>query len=170
MRKIKNTYELSKEDLIYTALRTEKNLIENTYLKLLKNKTNTKINEIRTLLIMLDNIINNNEIKKKLYDLEKQTKLSKEQKKYLNNLIIDLEKKVKYKHNDFHDQNYIGIRDIAKLYNNFDNEYYKPMLTSSAFNNNHTEYEIRGDKNKTFTLNQYIIKIKPHIINLINQK
>ena len=44
------------------------------------------------------------------------------------------------------------------------------MLTSSAFNNNHTEYEIRGDKNKNFTLNQYIIKIKPHIINLINQK
>ena len=109
-------------------------------------------------------------LKKKLYDLEKQTKLSKEQKKYLNNLIIDLEKKLKYKHNDFHDQNYIGIRDIAKLYNNFDNEYYKPMLTSSAFNNNHTEYEIRGDKNKNFTLNQYIIKIKPHIINLINQK
>ena len=72
LRRIKNTSELSKEDLIYASLRTETNTKENNYLKLLNNKANTKIkekiNKIRILLTLLDNIVT----KKKVIQLEKK--------------------------------------------------------------------------------------------------
>ena len=44
------------------------------------------------------------------------------------------------------------------------------MLTASSFDNNYTEYEIRGDKNKDLSLKQYIFKITPQLIHLINEK
>ena len=72
LRRIKNTSELSKEDLIYASLKTETNTKENNYLKLLNNKANTKIkekiNKIRILLTLLDNIVT----KKKVIQLEKK--------------------------------------------------------------------------------------------------
>ena len=44
------------------------------------------------------------------------------------------------------------------------------MLITSSFDNNYTEYEISGDKNKDLSLKQYIFKITPQLIDLINEK
>ena len=44
---------------------------------------------------------------------------------------------------------YYGIRDIENLFEDYnDNDYYKPILVKSFFNENYKQYESRGDKNK----------------------
>ena len=182
LRKIKNTSELSKKDLIYALLRTETNTKENNYLKLLNNKVNTKIkeaiNKITILLTKLGNIVTkeeSNSIRKELFKLEKQTTFTREQKEearsYLSDLLVYVNKKQKYCYIDFQDQSYFGIRDIENLFDDFDDsEYYKPMLIASSFDSNYKEYEIRDNKNKDLSLKQYIFKITPQLIDLINEK
>ena len=82
---------------------------------------------------------------------------------------MDLNKKLKYRFTNFHDQTYFGIRDIEKLYEYF-NDDNEPMLIASSFDNNYTEYKIRGEKNKDLSLKEYIFKITPQLIDLINEK
>ena len=57
----KNYDALAKEDLIYTLLRSEKNLIEDNYINYTSNNTDdeirAKINNIRIVLARLGNII-----------------------------------------------------------------------------------------------------------------
>ena len=61
LRRIKNYDNLSKEDLIYTLLRSESDLVESNYEKYINNNTNdeikSKINNIRIILARLGNII-----------------------------------------------------------------------------------------------------------------
>ena len=37
----------------------------------------------------------------------------------------------------------------------FDENYYDPKKTVSAFNNNYIEYEYKGDKDKTLSIKEY---------------
>ena len=68
LRRIKNYDNLSKEDLIYTLLRSESDLVESNYEKYINNNTNdeikSKINNIRIILARLGNIITKNVRKK----------------------------------------------------------------------------------------------------------
>ena len=82
--RIKNYDKLSREDLIYTLLRSEINLMESNYEKYITNNTNdeikSKTNYIRILLGRLQNIItkdDRNKIRKNLYEIEKKQKLTK---------------------------------------------------------------------------------------------
>ena len=70
----KNYDALAKEDLIYTLLRSEKNLIEDNYINYTSNNTDdeirAKINNIRIVLARLGNIItkkDRDKIRKELY-------------------------------------------------------------------------------------------------------
>ena len=76
LRKIKNYDTLAKEDLIYTLLRSESNLVEINYEKYITINTNDeikgKIIKIRIVLARLRNIITKNvrkKIKKDLYKI-----------------------------------------------------------------------------------------------------
>ena len=64
LRRIKNYDNLSKEDLIYTLLRSESDLVESNYEKYMNNNTNdqikSEINNIRIILARLGNIITKN--------------------------------------------------------------------------------------------------------------
>ena len=55
--------------------------------------------------------------------------------------------------NDYDDRNYDVIYDYYDVRNLFDlsidEDYYKPIRTNDAFNGNCTEYESKGDKDKT---------------------
>ena len=55
--------------------------------------------------------------------------------------------------NDYDDRNYDVIYDYYDVRNLFDlsidEDYYKPIRTNDAFNGIHTEYESKGDKDKT---------------------
>ena len=77
----------------------------------------------------------------------------------------------KYKYHNHHDLDYFGIRDIENLFDNIDDiDYYKPTLTKSSFICNYEYYEIRGDRHKNLSLNQYLYKIMPELTELINEK
>ena len=49
-----------------------------------------------------------------------------------------------------------------------DEDYYKPIITESAFNNNYIQYESRGNKYKMLTVNEYLDKIRPDLRDIIN--
>ena len=110
----KNYDALAKEDLIYTLLRSEKNLIEDNYINYTSNNTDdeirAKINNIRIVLARLGNIItkkDRDKIRKELYEIEKEKRLTKTQKERIYNYLIELpntlDKKDEYKHSDYND-------------------------------------------------------------------
>ena len=78
-------------------------------------------------------------------------------------------KKCKYLDDD--DVEYKGIRDLQHLFeeiNGNDKDYYKPILVKSSLKEGYKEYESRGNKNKTLSIEQYLSKIIPYLKELIN--
>ena len=58
---------------------------------------------------------------------------------------------------------------MGNLFNQSINEdYYKPIITKSAFNSNYIEYESKGDKDKNEWLKGYLNFIKPYLHDIIN--
>ena len=171
---------MSKEDLIYTLLRSEKNLYEDNYEKYISNNTTSelrsKVNIIRTLLARLGDTIakkDRDKIRKNLYEIYNEQKIIKTQKerylKYLIELVNFLDKKEKYMHKDYDNINYLGIRDAENLFISTD-DYYKPVLVKSSFNGNYEYYESRGDKDKKLSARQYLHMILPELTKLINKR
>ena len=175
LRRIKNIDNLSKEDLIYTLLRTKENIFENNYTKYTNNDINNpikaKINKIRITAAKLGHILTKEErnfIREKLYKLENKKRFTKSEKQralaYLIELANTLDKKQKYQHSDHDDQDYFGIREIENLFTAIDDiDYYKPILTRESFNGKYQYYEITGNKNKNFSLKQYISTVAQEI-------
>ena len=97
LRRIKNSDNLSKEDLIYTLLRTKENLFENSYAKYINNDTNNpikaKINKIRITTAKLGHILTKEErnfIREKLYKLENKKRFTKSEKQKALACLIEL--------------------------------------------------------------------------------
>ena len=185
LRRIKNYDDLLKEDLMYTILRSEKNLLEDNYTKYININTDDKIkaktNNIRLILARLGNIVtkkDRHKIRKELYEIEKKKRLTKTQKEKIYNRLIEianiLDKIETYKYHNHDDLDYFRIRDIESLFTNIDDDddddYYKPVLVKSSFKNNYEYYEIRGGRYKYLSLNQYLYKITPELTGLINEK
>ena len=59
----------------------------------------------------------------------------------------------------------VGIRNLFK---EVDKDYYKPIQTKSAFNDNYTEYESKGVKNKNLSPEKYLDLIRPYLSDMIN--
>ena len=59
------------------------------------------------------------------------------------------------------------IRDIKTLFQQQEEDYYKPKRVSSFWNNSYIEYESNGDKNSNASLDEYLIKIKPYLKDII---
>ena len=83
-------------------------------------------------------------IREVLYKIENKERLTKTQRKRRLNFLIGLLKtlynKEKYQDSDQYDLDYFGIRDLEHLFNTIDHDdYYKPILTKSAFLNNYEE-------------------------------
>ena len=180
--RIKNYDKLSKKDLVYTLLRSESDPIESNYEKYITNNTDNeikgKINNFRITLSRLGNIITKNDRKKirdGLYDTEKKKDIQKLKQKriiivLLNQQILQI-KNEEYKHSNYDDLDYFGIRDIQKLFINIDDsDYYQPILVKSSFNNNYAYYKIRGDKHKNLPINNCLYMIIPELAELINKK
>ena len=54
------------------------------------------------------------------------------------------------------------IRDIRTLFEQEEEDYYKPKGVNNFWNNNYIEYESNGDKNRNLSLDEYLNKIKPY--------
>ena len=63
---------------------------------------------------------------------------------------------------------YKGIRDIRNLFDEFDEDYYRLIKNTSAFNDNYMEYENNGDKNKNLSIKEYLYMIIPYLSDMIN--
>ena len=50
------------------------------------------------------------------------------------------------------------------MFDNIDNDdYYKPILVKSSFDENYKCYESRGDKDKKLSIEQYLDMIRPYL-------
>ena len=49
-----------------------------------------------------------------------------------------------------------------------DKDYYKPIRTNSAFNNNFIKYESKGDKDEILSVKEYLYMIVPYLSGIIN--
>ena len=90
----------------------------------------------------------------------------------LNSLIkacLNLKAYLKKKNtNHDHNTKYLGIEIIRYLFDKNENEdYYKPKLINSTFNYNYQEHQTDSDK-KLLAPNEYLEKIRPNLIQLIN--
>ena len=97
LRNIKNQDILAKEDLIYTLLRSEKNLYEDNYEKYISNNTTnewrSRLNNIGIVLARLGNVItkkDRDEIRKELHKIENMKKPTKTQKERYYRYLIEL--------------------------------------------------------------------------------
>ena len=50
-----------------------------------------------------------------------------------------------------------------------DEDYYKPILVKSSFNDGFKKYESRGDRDKKLSIEQYLDMIKPKLSDSINK-
>ena len=89
--------------------------------------------------------------------------------KKTNNYLDELNKKIleleKYHHHD--DYEYRGIKNVQDLFKlSIDEDYYKPKLVKSSYNNNYIQYESKGDK--VLTVKKYLALIVQYLRELIN--
>ena len=107
------------------------------------------------------------DIRIKLYNIEKRKQFeSKKTDKYLNELDEKILKLDRY-HQDYDDSESRGTADVHDLFKlSINEDYYKPTLAKSGYNNNYTQYESKGDK--ILTLEEYLALIEHYLRELIN--
>ena len=75
----------------------------------------------------------------------------------------------RHQYNDNEDLEHKGIRQTENLYDKINEEdYYKPIKTNGAFNNNYMEYERRIDKDRNLSLEDYLNIITPFLNDMIH--
>ena len=135
---------MSKRNFIYALIRSEPANNEEKYITSLNKNTNNdihnEINKIRLPLFDVSQYLNKKalyEIRTRLYDIEKLTKINRSEKnkllKELNSISSDLKFEQDKMISDYRDDNYANIDDIEYMFGDIDN-YYQPILTRSLFN------------------------------------
>ena len=107
------------------------------------------------------------EIKRCLYMVENKKGLlgKKTAEMYLDELDEKICKLDKYYHDD--DFEFRGIRNIQDLFKlPIDEDYYKPTLVKSSYNNNYIQFESKGDK--ILTVEEYFGLIESYLADKIN--
>ena len=107
------------------------------------------------------------EIKRHLYMVKNKKRIVriKKTRKYLNELDEKIRKLDKYYHDD--DFEFRGIRNIQDLFKlPIDEDYYKPTLVKSGYNNNYIQYKSKGDK--ILTVKKYLGLIKSYLAGMVN--
>ena len=56
---------------------------------------------------------------------------------------------------------------MFKLFEQQQEDYYKPRRVSNFWNNNYIKYESNGDKNRNLSLEEYLNKIELYLRNII---
>ena len=105
------------------------------------------------------------EIRKNLYEIESKKNLSTQKIKEIEESLSKLKK-----YYDYDDAEYIGIREIGNLFNEivFNEDYYKPTKTESAFNGDFIRYESNGDKDRNLWPKKYLDTIRQYLSDIAN--
>ena len=94
-------------------------------------------------------------LEKNLYKIESEKNLFETKIKEIERNLAELEENLSKtkKYYDYDDIEYNGIRDVKDLFDlSIDEDYYKPIITKGAFNNNYIQYESKGDKGKNLSI------------------
>ena len=163
MRRIKGYRSMSKENLL-SALESadSRNNFNNARIK----KIREDFNKLRDRFLKPKM----KEIRRSLYEIENKKNLSKSKIKDIEQNFIELEESL-YNFNKYHDYDdikYYGIRYIRNLFDEVDEDYYKPIKTESAFNGNYIEYESKEDRDKNLSVKEYLDMIRPYLSSMIN--
>ena len=160
---------MSKDDTIYALIRSEPVINEQKRIINYVNEIPSKINDIRLQLFTVSPYMNKkayDNIRKRLYDIRKMTKIDRSLKnkllKELNSISGSLQFVEKNMKNDYRDENYANIDDIEYMFGDID-DYYEPILASSLFNNGYQRYHISGDKSRDMSVKSYFDKIIPYL-------
>ena len=93
----------------------------------------------------------------------------------MESLILEVEIKIKDIRNLFRLEkeskaiNDRILRDIRNLLEHEEEEnYYKQVRVSNIWSNNYTEYESKGERNKTLSVEEYLNKIRLYLKDIIN--
>ena len=167
MRRIKGYKSMSKEKLLSALDKS----IESAGSR--NNFNNARIRKIREDFNKLRDRFLKPKIKKirrNLYEIKNKENLSKSKIKEIEQNIIELEESLLKinKYYDYDDIKHKGIKDVKNLFGEFDEDYYKPIKTISAFDGNYFEYESKEDKNKNLTPEKYLDIFKPYLRDMIN--
>ena len=135
-----------------------------------------EINEIRKQLVNGTSYLEKeelNQIRKRLYEIEKKTKITRTEKTRLLNELNKISTNLKFKRKnmmcDYTDDNYADLQDIEYMLADLD-DYYKPILVQGLFNNNYERYNCRGDLTRQMPIDTYMDKVIPFIKILIDEK
>ena len=113
-----------------------------------------------------------NEIRRNLYEIEKEKNLFAPKIEEIKKNLLKLENYL-YKpkmYYDYHDIEYEDIRNVRSLFDlSIDEDYYKPIITNGAFNNNYVQYESMKDKDKNLSVKEYIDVIRTYLSDIINK-
>ena len=166
---------MSKGDTIYALIRSEPVINEKKYIIDSNNDIHNKTNDIRLQIFGVSpymNKKNHGDIRKRLYEIQKMTKIDRSLKnkllKELDSISNDLKFIQKNMISDYRDENYANIDDIEYMFGDMD-DYYQPILTISLFNNGYQRYRIRGDQSPELSLKSYFDKFIPHLKMLIDE-
>ena len=159
---------MSEKDIIYALIQSEPIINEEKYIVDTNNEMRSKINDNTLQLFDVSPYLNKKErgnIRKRLYDPQKMTKINRSLKnkllKELNSISSDLKFKGKNMVSDYRDENYANIDDMEYIFGDIDN-YYAPVLTSSLFNKGYQRYHFRGDKTHNMPVKSSLDKIISH--------
>ena len=167
-RRIKNRGKLRKEALITSILKLESSNAELNYMKHFNtnvdnNNVDTydgiirdKISNIRLMLSRLGDIVTEDDRvknKKELYEIENKENLSDKDKEKIDDNLLELKNKLNkkkiYRYHDRDDLDYHGLRDVENWFDADNNDdYYKPILVKSYFNESYQYYEAEVIKTK----------------------
>ena len=123
---------MSKTNLIYALIRSEPAINEKMYISYLNkdinNDIHNEINKIRIQLFDVSQYLNKKvvyDIRKRLYDIEKLTRINRSEKnkllKELNSISTNLKFKQKNMISDYRDDNYANIDDNEYVFGDIDN-------------------------------------------------
>ena len=111
------------------------------------------------------------EIRKNLYEIENEKNSSESKIKEIEKNLTELKENISKtkKYYDYDDIEYRGIRNVRDLSGlSIDEDYYKSIISKSAFYGSYLQCESKGDKGKNLTIKKYLKMIKPYISDLIN--
>ena len=112
------------------------------------------------------------EIRKNLYETENEKNPSGSKIKEIERNLTELEENLSKtkKYYDYDHIEYRGIRNVRDLFDlSIDEDYYKPIITKSAFDASYIQYESKGYKGKNLSIKKYLNIIKPYLIDIINE-
>ena len=193
LQQVRNYDKISKEDLIYSLLRSE-SPIEDKYIALITSNFDTSkldneikevINNIKQTVSRLGNLLTNKEstkITKELHNIlnkvnnkDRNARLRNRQKESLLMKLIKQQLFSKKKRSIWILIMMIySIKVLVTQKNTLDiiniDSYDEPELIASAFDKHYKRYRINGDKNKELSLNPYLDTVRQNVVKLITKK